>query len=1631
MEKRKNIPHARSSGPQAPEPAALRLSEERYRIAGELAHALIWEADIPSRTLTLSEEAAAALDCPRRVFPDAPESILAPGRIGADSRKELRQLFEDIYAGQERGERTILLGDGKGGGVWLHASFRLVRGQDDAPLRAVGVVEKLPNLSREMKVFQDELKVSDSISSSALGVARIDLTRDAVEAFTVPLSVHTSVFSRLRKAGLRAVHPSDAGRVDEATRPEKLIRDCRADNNWSFLEFRGPDRDGEPLWISLAINLMRHPVSGDIYAFGYFRDVTVRHRWLTAMQAPPRQDTATLLFTKDSLAELARIAVDQMPEGARCALTVFEINGFDRMKSQCGVLSAQNLLFTVGRLCRIMIDGEVASGHFEETQFAVFRVGVASPEQQRVEVERYKNRARLLLEQTMLDVNVDISCGFAMSGRQDFRFDELLRRAVLACRMGREAPGNPVTEYADPCDYLHGTQSLPAHGRSEEKHRILIADDDTISRALLRTILEQEYLVDEAGDGDEALTLLRLRQYALLLCDIQMPRKNGWEVLAAMQAEKMLLRTAVIMVTADGAQESEVRALNLGAVDVIVKPIVPEVLMSRARNIIGRQEAAAALERNSLYELRFQQQADLLRRAEYDTLTGLFNKQGFFRAVRERLDARPGEKFRLVRWDLDNFKMVNDTMGMDVGDRLLRDIGGALHDVREPEVVFSHLEADHFVIFLPESLRSPQDILGAIQHWIRSYPFNFRLTVHMGVYPIDDPAVEVSVMCDRALLALKSVKGSFTNRIGWYDASLRSTILEEQELSGEMVSALEHGQFILYFQPQVNYDSGALIGAEVLVRWQHPTKGLISPAKFIPLFERNGFISTLDEYVWEQSCLYMRKWLDQKGKLLPVSVSVNISRVDIYNPKLCEYLEGLVKRYDLPPEYLRLEITESAYMQNPDQLIAVVRELRKCGFTVEMDDFGAGYSSLNTLKDVPVNVLKLDIRFLSGGEDNARGGNILSSVIRMAHWLDMPVIAEGVETRTQADYLKGLNCFYMQGYYFGKPMPAAQFEELLSVREIGETNRFGTSELTGVAAFWDPSTQTALLFNSLVDGAAIMEYQNGNAEILRANDKFYDQLGTTREAYWEKQKHTLLRFDPEERETYVAMLEEAIRTGDEAACEIRSLPLSPGGTPFWTHSRVRLLAKNADGYLFYLAVENITARKKIEEQARVSREALQLAVSQTGKMICLYDIPSRVLTVPEEYSKKHGVPTRIEGVPHESPGASLLIRDWDRYYNFYRQILEGKPHCSARVRFGSAGRGYTWEQYESTTVFDGAGKPLRAVISAEDVTVQMEREAESERARLLLAREGTCIFDYDVQSDLLTLQIHPPGADVQDETVADFTHRLGRSARIPSDSARMLLYSLKSASRVPGTGELEFRGDLWGTGQRWCRMRYVGLSDETGTVYRFIGQAEDIDIERSREDLDRRITALLGEDGTGNYDFVLPERTLALLYGARDGAAALSRVLEAAGFYFGADRAYVFEDFDAHRRCCNTFELCAADIASRQAALQDCVYPLKNGENTCLSLFDTQDVFYCPDASARTDLPPDAFGAEHTGTVLRFAIRSGGRRSGFIGFEREGAPREWTPEERTTLMIVSRLIATYLPRWRNEKMHGLPPVGPA
>ncbi|MBP5330816.1 MAG: EAL domain-containing protein [Lachnospiraceae bacterium] len=541
---------------------------------------------------------------------------------------------------------------------------------------------------------------------------------------------------------------------------------------------------------------------------------------------------------------------------------------------------------------------------------------------------------------------------------------------------------------------------------TKEKLTMLVADDSFPIRALFAEAFKSEYDILFAENGIEAIELLKIHQEIVIaIIDLVMPGVDGFKVISEIVSSERNIKIPVIAITATDNLADEIHAVDIGATDVVRKPLNMELLRHKVRNLL-KFTAQTSGGNSELIRL-------LIEQNDIDEKSGLLNRVAFCNATRRFIDNSRNTQFVIIRWDVDGFKVLNDVYGIAEGDRLLRTVGDYILANSDEEVVTGRWEADHFVMCMKLEDFNCQKMLDHVDSAASKADFGFDIVIRMGVYVIEDPSIDVALMCDRALLALKSIKGDYTNRVAYYDEEMRANLIEEQQITGEMDTALREGQFVVYLQPQINYANGKLHGAEALVRWRHPTKGLIPPVKFIPIFEKNGFVTHLDMFVWEEACKLLKDWLDKGYDIVPVSV--NVSRIDIYSLRLTEHFMNLVTKYGLKPSMIRIEITESAYIDSPSHLISSLEKLREAGFCIEMDDFGSGYSSLNTLKDVPFDLLKLDMKFIDDNSTNSKGGSILSSVVGMSKRLNLPVLAEGVETRAQAEYLMSIGCLSMQG----------------------------------------------------------------------------------------------------------------------------------------------------------------------------------------------------------------------------------------------------------------------------------------------------------------------------------------------------------------------------------------------------------------------------------------------------------------------------------------------------------------------------------------------------------------------------------------------------------------------------------------
>ena len=421
----------------------------------------------------------------------------------------------------------------------------------------------------------------------------------------------------------------------------------------------------------------------------------------------------------------------------------------------------------------------------------------------------------------------------------------------------------------------------------------------------------------------------------------------------------------------------------------------------------------------------------LAEKRERHRLTGLYEESAFVKYARLYLEANAGRECCLITIDIERFKLFNEWYGREEGDKFLVAVAQMLKKMEERlHGIAGYYGADNFVMMMPFRKDWIYELQNAITVQAEQFGDNAGFLPAFGVYVIRNRSLSLDTMYDRAVIALSFAKGNYSSRIIYYSNSMIERMEEEQNLLIKAQKAIQRREFVFYLQPQCDIGTGKILSAEALIRWNTREKGIISPGVFLPVLEKNGFIVNLDQYVWEEVCVWLRRWIDEGHR--PVPVSVNVSQVDLCSFDVTAYFISLIRKYRLPSGLLKIEITESAYVEQFEVVTKAVGELRKAGFVVMMDDFGSGASSLNMLKNVNVDVLKIDMRFLDiNSENRGKGFSILKSVLNMARLLQLPIIVEGVENTDQIDFLRNMECRYVQGYYFYRPMPVKQFEELL------------------------------------------------------------------------------------------------------------------------------------------------------------------------------------------------------------------------------------------------------------------------------------------------------------------------------------------------------------------------------------------------------------------------------------------------------------------------------------------------------------------------------------------------------------------------------------------------------------------------
>jgi diguanylate cyclase (GGDEF)-like protein len=564
-----------------------------------------------------------------------------------------------------------------------------------------------------------------------------------------------------------------------------------------------------------------------------------------------------------------------------------------------------------------------------------------------------------------------------------------------------------------------------------ERSTILIVDDEIVSRYTVEILLESEgYNLVFAENGEEALKKAIELIPDLMLLDVMMPGMNGFQVCQQLRANPRLAELPVVMVTALDDRESRLQGLEVGADDFMSKPFDQAELRARVRTIT----------RLNRYRRLVETEEQLAFLANYDVLTGLPNRTLLLERTQQAIGHASSipQGIVILFIDLDGFQIINDSLGHELGDSVLKEAAHRLTEELPKNTTIARLGGDEFAVMqeVSDPLKTGSYIAQCLLEKL-SKPINLNdhdivITSSIGISVYPNDGENSLILLKNANTAMSRAKSHGKNNYQFFTAEMNTAALERLILENQLRKVLIQNELKVYYQPLVELSSGKIMGVEALLRWQHPTQGLLSPTKFIPIAEEMGLISQIGEWVLRTACYQTQNWLKQ-GFLL--QISVNVSGKQFQQPNLLEIIKNVLHETELSPTQLELELTESILMQegkgSEDHCFTILSHLQDLGVQIAIDDFGTGYSSFSYLKRFPLNTLKIDRSFVKDICHNSDDAAITSAIIAMAHGLQLNVVAEGVENSEQVAFLHLRHCEVGQGFLFSRPQPAEQITQLL------------------------------------------------------------------------------------------------------------------------------------------------------------------------------------------------------------------------------------------------------------------------------------------------------------------------------------------------------------------------------------------------------------------------------------------------------------------------------------------------------------------------------------------------------------------------------------------------------------------------
>ncbi len=728
-----------------------------------------------------------------------------------------------------------------------------------------------------------------------------------------------------------------------------------------------------------------------------------------------------------------------------------------------------------------------------------------------------------------------------------------------------------------------------------KKAMVLLAGHNSEEEKTLSEIVQETYGVVFADTEEEVLSILQDKDNVISAAIIS--SEKALSILRSIRLIPTLEDFPVLISTSGNNAELENELLELNVVDFLKEPFDPRRVLNRLKTAIKLDTANK-----------------IISELERDELTGLFTRQAFLRKADRIRKENPHKKFAVLAFDFENFKSTNTLYGEAKCNEFLAYTAKRLKGLL-PKGIAGRFGGDQYILFF--DFEGPQVDVERIKLLTKTILDSAPIThqvVKTGVNAPISHDLPFVVCCDRAFLAIQKIKGIYGKDIAFFETDLQKQLLDEQHINETMESALENGEFKVFYQPKHESITGKIVGAEALVRWDHPEYGFMGPGQFIPIFEKNGFITKLDMFVLEQVCKDIKKWKSKGYTIVPVSV--NVSRRDFLEPGCIDKQFNIIDSHGIEHAYLHMEVTESLYSENTEIIISQLKKVQELGFMIEMDDFGSGYSSLGLLSTFPLNVIKLDISFVRNFRQNEI---VIENIIKMAHRLGLLTVAEGAETSEQVATLKTLGCDFIQGYYFSKPLALDDYEKYITDIDILEgSKRVQTADLED--SEWHMEEKMLLAANEVaeaVPGGFFSYHADGTLEIISFNKELMNMYGCkTAEEFREYTGNSFKGLVyPDDFEHVQKSIEDQISdTNDIDYVEYRIK--AKDGTVKYVKDYGRFVRTKKYGDIFYVFLNDVTeeerwradAATKLIENMKLEQTVTQVSTEQKAKNIFVDNI---------------------------------------------------------------------------------------------------------------------------------------------------------------------------------------------------------------------------------------------------------------------------------------------------------------------------------------------------------------------------------------------------------------------------------------